>query len=268
MARGGRGRGRRGIIWLPFFLASVMMIVTTFSFAAATATDDAAAFAAAELLFSDNLYYHLEQFSVQKNLQYQQPANEQQQDEHEKDGQEDGGTTTETYFYENIPDDPDHSYRLTIEKIEDDHEFCSSTSSYYCQISVQIANRFSAKVCLTPARNHSKSSNSKGHGDSNSNTKFYYDMVMIGGRVASTKMMPIDQDVWQLEQQFLNALPQVTTVEAMDDEQDSVLSFSSSSNNRYNIKMVWHAVSMNQANVKVEEEDFQNVVYDEEESID
>lgn len=138
-----------------------------------------------------------------------------QNDDNDK-GAGEADTSPPPYVHENAGD-ADHLYLMTIAKLDSGSEECLSTDAVAYQFSMRITNRFRATACLTPSSQHdSSSSAAAANGDT---TKSYYNRynVKIVGRVSSTRMMPLDDEVRQLERQFETALAAVTAAEVTPD---------------------------------------------------
>lgn len=71
-------------------------------------------------------------------------------------------------------------------------------------LALHIANRFRVTLCLTPDNNTAASSSYK---------------VRVAGPMMSTRLMPMDEDVQQLEMQWSKALPTVTRASLGSEEQ-------------------------------------------------
>mmetsp|Transcript_491 Transcript_491/g.879 ORF Transcript_491/g.879 Transcript_491/m.879 type:complete len:175 (+) Transcript_491:74-598(+) len=99
-----------------------------------------------------------------------------------------------SYIYE---DDKDHAYMATATVLDTRSDECAP-SAVEVEFGLHIANRFRVTLCLT------KQTPPYDHDD---NTRYE---VQVMGPMTSTRMMPVDEQVQQLEQQWSRALPAVT----------------------------------------------------------
>jgi len=146
-----------------------------------------------------------------------------------------------SYIYES---DKDHSYVATVDALDTaTGNTCSQTSPDAVEINfaLHIANRFRTTLCFTPQQQDN---------NNNSTTEKYH--VQMMGPMMSTRMMPIDEEVQQLEQRWDQAASVITraTVDGRsprflrftDDEEDDA------------VEIVFREVSTDEENIGEGEE--------------
>ena len=118
---------------------------------------------------------------------------------------------SDSYIYEG---DKDHAYMATT-AVSDTSSECSAAGAVPVDLALHIANRFRVTLCLAPPQGDDDNNNND---NNNINIHSSSYQVQVVGPMMSTRMMPVDEEVQQLEQRWSLALPAVTRASVDDAE--------------------------------------------------